>query len=115
MAGEVENAATGGTAKADDTKDGAGEHAHTMLIEKFQDFNTGAEDHFFFSQVSEEKFSNLPPSCLLLDSKSTIDIIANKAMVSNISKSPSPITLHCNAGSRKLKYTANLNGYGRVW
>ena len=115
MAGEVENAATGGTAKADDTKDGAGEHAHTMLIEKFQDFNTGAEDHFFFSQVSEEKFSNLPPSWLLLNSESTIYIIANKAMVSNIKISSSLITLHCNSGPQQVEYTNELNGYRRVW
>ena len=36
-------------------------------------------------------------------------------MVSNIRKLPSPITLYFNAGSRQVEYTANLNGYGRVW
>ena len=36
-------------------------------------------------------------------------------MVSNIRKSPSPITIDCNAGSRQVDYTADLNGYGRVW
>ena len=36
-------------------------------------------------------------------------------MVSKISKSPSPITIHYNAGSRKVEYTANHNGYERVW
>ena len=112
---EADNTAAGVATKAVDAKEGASKHAHSMLVDEFWDFNTGSEDHSFFLQVSEDKFSNLHPSCLLLDSKSTIDIIANKAMVSNISKSPSPITLHCNAGSRKLKYTANLNGYGRVW
>ena len=52
---------------------------------------------------------------MLLNSESTIDIIDNKAMVSNISNSPSPITIHCNAGSRQVEYTAKLNRYGRVW
>ena len=46
---------TGGTDKADDTKDGVNEHAHTMFVDKFQDFNTREEYHFLLSQVKEEK------------------------------------------------------------
>ena len=49
VAEEAENTAAGGKTKVVDTKDGASEHAHKMLIDKFRDFNTGAEDHFFFS------------------------------------------------------------------
>ena len=75
---EAENLTTEGTAKADDAKDGVGEHVHTMIVDEFQDFNTGAEDHFFFSQVKEEKFSPPSPRWLLLDSESTIDIIDKK-------------------------------------
>ena len=41
-ADEAKDATTVGTAKADDVKDVVGEHAHTMLIDEFQDFNTGA-------------------------------------------------------------------------
>ena len=60
---EAKNATTGGTAKTDDVKDGVGKHAHTIMVDGFQDFNTGAEDHFLFSQVTEEKFStHLPPA-----------------------------------------------------
>ena len=36
-------------------------------------------------------------------------------MVTNIWKLPNPIILHCNTGLRQVEYTANLNGYGRVW
>ena len=91
---EAENTAAGGANKAVEVKDGAGKHAHTMLVNKFQDFNTGAEDQFFFLQVSEEKFSKLPSIWMILNRESTIYIISNKAMVSNISKSPSLINLH---------------------
>ena len=59
---EAENTADGGATKAVDAKDGAGEHAHTIIVDKFRDFNTGAEDQFFFLQVSEEKFSTPPPA-----------------------------------------------------
>ena len=65
--------------------------------------------------MSEEKFSNLSPIWLLLDSESSIDIFSNKAMVSNTRKSPSLITIHCNVGSRQVEHTAVLNGYGILW
>ena len=54
---EAENTAARGATKAVDAKDGAGKHARIMLVDEFRDFNTGSEDHFFFSQVSEEKLS----------------------------------------------------------
>ena len=101
-------------AKKDDVKDGISEHAHTMLVDGLQDFNTGAEDHFFFSQVTEGKSSNLPPRWLLLGSEITIDIITKKSMVSNIKILEIPITLRCNVGSRQVEYTVDLNGYRRV-
>ena len=86
-----------------------------MLVDKFQDFNTVEEDHLLLSQVTKKKFSNLPPSWFLLNRESTIDIIANKAMVSNIKILERPISLHCNVGSRQVEYTTNLNRYRRVW
>ena len=110
-----EKATTGGTAKTDDATGGVGEHAHTMLVDKFQDFNNGVENRFFLSQVTEEKFSNPPLSWLLLDSKITIDIIANKKMVSKIKILETPITLRCNVGSQQVEYTSDLNRYERVW
>ena len=61
-----------------------------------------------------EKMSNIPTNWLLLNRKSTIDTITNKAMVSNIRKLDTPIKLHCNAGSRQVEYITNLNGYERV-
>ena len=100
---EARTAATGGTAKSDDNNISANKNAHTMIVDKFQELNTGTEDHFLFSQVSEEKFSNLPPSWLVLDSESTIDIIANKVMVSNIKISSSPINLHYNMASCQVE------------
>ena len=47
-ADEAKNMATGGTTKVFDAKYGASDHAHTMLFDKFWDFNTRAEYHFFF-------------------------------------------------------------------
>ena len=103
-------------AKTDNAKGGASKHAHTVLIDGFRDFNTRAEDHFSFSQVADPgKFSNIPPIWLLLNSESTINIIMNKAMVSNINNVENPITPHYNAGSHQVEYTTNINGYSRVW
>ena len=39
--------------KTDDVKDGVIKHGHMMMVNGFRDFNTGAEDHFFFSQVTK--------------------------------------------------------------
>ena len=76
---EAENVTRGGTSKIDEVEDSVDKHAHTMLDDGFRDFKTRAEDHFFFSQVMEtENFSNIPPSCFLLDIKITIDIISKK-------------------------------------
>ena len=62
-----------------------------------------------------EKFSNTPPRWLLLDSESTIDTISNKAVMSKIKKLEIAITIHYNAGSRQVQYTADLKGYRRIW
>ena len=58
---EAKNMAEGGATKEVDTKDGAGEHVNTIIVDEFWGFNNRVEDHFFFSQVSEEKLSNPPP------------------------------------------------------
>ena len=36
-------------------------------------------------------------------------------MVPNIKGLESLININYNTGSRQVEYTANLNGYGRVW
>ena len=88
------------------------EHAHTMLVNAFKNFNTGSEEHLFFSQMVE-KFRYIPNSWLLLNIKSSIEIISNKAMVTNIQRSPNPIILHFNEVLEHLEYTANINDYRR--
>ena len=85
-----------------------------MLVDTFKNFDTGAEDPFFFSQMVE-KFINLPNSWLLLYSELSTDVISNKAMATNIQRSPKPITRNCNSGLWQVEYTTDLNRYGRVW
>ena len=110
---ESKNAARSGAGKAGSCKGATDDPTRTMLVDAFENFDTGDKDHLLFSQVIE-KFITIPNSWLLLDSDSTIDIISNKTMVINIQRSSKSIILHCNAGSRQVEYTANLNGYRRV-
>ena len=113
---EANKATGGGEVETSDVKYGVNNNAHTILADSFRYFNIRDEDHFFFSQVTEpKKIINLPHIWLLLDSKSTIDIIVNKLMVSNIKKSESLITFHCKSGLQKVEYTADLIRYRRVW
>ena len=72
-----------GTGNAGRGKGDTDKHAHTMLVDAFKNFDTKAEDHFFFSQMVK-KFRNLPNNWLLLKIESFINIIYNKAMVINI-------------------------------
>ena len=57
MDDEAKNATSGGKAKTDEVKDGVDKHAHTMLGDRFRDFNTGDEDFFFLSQVTDTEKS----------------------------------------------------------
>ena len=109
---EANNAESGGAGNTDNGKVSMDEHAHTMLVNAFKNFNTGSEEHLFFSQMVE-KFRYIPNSWLLLNIKSSIEIISNKAMVTNIQRSPNPIILHFNEVLEHLEYTANINDYRR--
>ena len=89
-------------------------HVHTMLVDAFENFDTEAKDYFFFSQMIQN-FRDILNIWLLLDSESSINIISNSSMVTNIQRSPNTIILHCNTGSRQVECTTDLNGYARVW
>ena len=54
---------------------------------------------------------------LLLDIQSTVDVICNPHIVKNIRKCPDggSVTIHCNAGTRKVKMVTDLKNYGTVW
>ena len=56
---EAKNAASGGEGKVEISKGTTKNHRHTMLVDKFEDFSTGAEYHLFFSKVVK-KSRNLP-------------------------------------------------------
>ena len=89
-------------------------HVHTMLVDAFENFDTKAKDYFFFSQIIQN-FRDILNTWLLLDSESSINIISNSSIVTNIQRSPNTIILHCNTGSRQVECTTDLNGYARVW
>ena len=50
-AGEAENVASGFYGKVDSAEGTTDEHAHTMLVDVFGEFNIGAEDQLFFSEA----------------------------------------------------------------
>ena len=68
-------------------------HVHTILVDAFENFDTKAKDYIFFSQMIQN-FRNLLNSWLLLDGESSINIISNSSMVTNIQRSPNTIILH---------------------
>ena len=54
---------------------------------------------------------------LLLDSQSTVDLIANPRMLLNIRRvrSKDAIHIHCNSGVKVMDRVGDLPGYGTVW
>ena len=59
----------------------------------------------------------MPVKWILLDSHPMVDVIFNPHIVKNIRKCPDggSVTIHCNAGTRKVKMVTDLKNYGTVW
>ena len=59
----------------------------------------------------------VPLTWLLLDIKSTVDLIANPRMLLNIRtvRSKEAICVHCNSGVKVVDRIGDLPGYGTVW
>jgi hypothetical protein len=55
------------------------------------------------------------PKWILLESQSTTDILNNSDLLSNIHESEQSMTIHCNAGSRRVTLVGTLRNYGEVW
>ncbi len=59
---------------------------------------------------NQEHKGVLNKNWLLLDSQSTVDQVANPAMLKNIRKAASTVTVHCNAGSTSTNLEGDLGG-----
>ena len=59
----------------------------------------------------------MPLTWILLESKSTVDLITNPKMLVNTSKvqGKDAIRVHCNSGVNTLERVGDLPGYGTVW
>jgi len=54
-------------------------------------------------------------SWILLDSQSTVGILSNKKLLTNIRDSKRTLTLYCNTGKAIIIQMGDLKGYGSVW
>ena len=59
--------------------------------------------------------AGIPTSWILLDSQSTVDVISNKKLLTNIRDSKWTLTLYCNVGKAIITQKGDLKGYGSVW
>ena len=59
----------------------------------------------------------VPLTWILLDSQSTVDLIANPKMLLNITKErgKDAIWVHCNSGVKIVDRVGDLPGYGTIW
>ena len=70
---------------------------------------------YIFNQVHTDA-CNIPESWILLDSQSTISVFRNKAYLTNIRESRSPLILASNGGGRvRLTQVGDLKNFGTIW
>ena len=69
------------------------------------------------SRVASEvgKHGAVPPSWILLDNQSTVDVFHNPSLLVNIRESRKHMDIHCNAGVTSTNMVGDLPGYGTVW
>ena len=79
----------------------------------------GARDFEGYKQMAMHNSTGqaVPLIWFLLDSESTVDLIANPKMLLNIRKvrGKDAIQLHCNSGDKIVDRVGDLPGYGTVW
>ena len=74
--------------------------------------------HFvcYYKNVLTTTFAHLiPPTWILLDNQSTIDVFSNPDLLSGIHKVDRTMNIYCNAGLKQTSEIASLPGYGEVW
>ena len=57
----------------------------------------------------------IPPSWMLLDSQSAVDVFCNLKIQSNIREAKRHLVLFCNAGTKLVTKRDNLKVYGTIW
>jgi hypothetical protein len=58
---------------------------------------------------------HIPPTWILLDNQSTIDVFNNSDLLENIRQTTRKMHIHCNAGVAITDMVGDLPGYGTVW
>ena len=59
--------------------------------------------------------ADIPASCMLLDSQSTMEVFCNTKMLTIIHDVKRHLVLHCNAGTTSVTKKGALKRYGTVW
>ena len=65
--------------------------------------------------MKSDGIAGVPPTWILLDNQSTVDVFQNASLLKNIRTSNTQMDIHCNAGVSTTQQIGDLPGYGTVW
>ena len=81
----------------------------------------GLTTEFEYSRGINHMFAQsrggINPNWLLLDSESSVNLIVNRQLLTNIrvAENGASLTVHCNAGTTQTNLIGDMNGFGTVW
>ena len=83
-----------------------------LMLKGFAPLYSHGTNGFLFSQAPKSFY--IPNTWIVLDSRSTVDLLCNAMLLQNLRPAGSNMHVHCNAGKCTTNLVGDVPGYGTV-